>query len=198
VHKIFSTLLPAVVFASATTVSLVGQPVPEHRQSVKTLPNASPPGVAQAQKTPRELQQFVCNLYDADKQKAEAMTLDELPLIGGWFSIQLYRELLSPSALLRQRRTKTASENLITPRESLSWSQVGLPKVAPNPPPIPPPDPTIDWEVLLQRAHIWRDWIQANEATLKTLQPTGEGVDVSGNTCSKTQAIPLRVVTKPR
>ncbi len=149
--------------------------------------------------TAQELQQFVCELYSADKHRMQAMALEELPRIGGWYSIQFYRELLSPAALVKYRKAPTRPENRNTAtNEPVWWSLISLPKVAPNPPPIPPPDASFDSAKIHQHAQIWRDWIQANEATLKTLQPTGDGVDFSGNACRSAKAIPLSNARKPK
>jgi hypothetical protein len=144
--------------------------------------------------TPQDLQQFVCELYNADKHRMQAMALEELPRIGGWYSIQLYRELLSPSALIKYRKAPTKPDNRDTAtKEPVWWSLTSLPKVAPNPPPIEPPDSSFDSAKIRQHAQIWRDWIQANDVTLKTLQPTGEGVDFSGRRCPQTLRIQMPV-----
>lgn len=131
-------------------------------------------------------QEFVCELYDADKHRMQGLALEDLPRIGGWYSIQFYRELLSPAALIKYRKARTKPENRNTAtKEPVWWSLTSLPKVAPNPPPIATPDSSFDSAKVQQYAQIWRDWLQANEATLKTLQPTGDGVDFSGRRCSQ-------------
>ncbi len=150
-----------------------------HDDAVKSNMALAKQGNAQAQ------QEFVCELYGSDKHAMRSMALDKLPYIGGWYSIQLYRELLSPAAFVRYRRARTKPENDNTATtDPVWWSLMSLPRVAPNPPPIAPPDSSFDSAKIQQYAQIWRDWIQANAATLKTLQPTGEGVDFLGRRCS--------------
>lgn len=185
-----SALLPS--FAAAQAMR------PADRERTFAGPAFQSPRESQAPlakgRSPQELQQFVCELYNADKQRMQAMALEELPRIGGWYSIQFYRELLSPIALIKYRKAPTKPDNRNTAtREPVWWSLVSLPKVAPNPPPIPPPDASFDSAKIRQHAQIWRDWIQANEATLKTLQPTGEGVDFSGRRCPQTLRIQMPV-----
>ncbi len=140
-------------------------------------------------------QQFVCALNGADKHKMQEMALEQLPRIGGWYSIQFYRELLSPRALIMYRKAPIKTENRDTAtKEPVWWSLISLPKVAPNPPPIAPHDSTFESAKIQQNAQIWRDWIQANEGTLKTLQPTGDGVDFSGRRCQ--QAFRIRTPSR--
>lgn len=141
--------------------------------------------------SPQELQHFVCTLYAADKHQMQALAVDALPRIGGWFSIQFYRELLSPAALNKYRmarRGEVSRETATT--EPAYWSLVSLPKVVPNPPPLPAPDSSFDAATVRQNAQIWRDWIRTNEPTLKTLQPTGSGLDFTGAHCSFRRALP--------
>lgn len=199
-YKLLSVFLLAVLFTSATTGPATGQVARERIQASATSPSGRQSEAALAQGGRRqELQQFVCELYGTDRHKMQAMALEQLPRIGGWYSIQFYRELLSPGALIRYRKAPTRPENRNTAtQEPVWWSLISLPKVAPNPPPIEPPDSSFDPAKIQQYAQIWRDWIQANEVTLKTLQPTGEGIDFSGNRCPKAKAIPLKSVTKPR
>lgn len=179
--------------AALVTSAATGQVRREEAPADATARSREQSNVTLSQgRTPQDLQQFVCELYNADKHKMQAMALEELPRIGGWYSIQFYRELLSPAALIKYRKARTKPENRNTAtKEPVWWSLVSLPKVAPNPPPIPPPDSSFDSAKIRQYAQIWRDWIQANEATLRTLQPTGEGVDFSGNACRKTKSIPF-------
>lgn len=139
-----------------------------------------------------EQQQFVCELLGADKQKMQSMALEELPNIGGWYAIQMYRELLSPGARIRYYRAKTKpgqdSKLLSEPR---IWSLAQLPKVVPNPP-LNLADPKLDNQELLRQVQLWKDWIHANELSLRKLEPTGEGIDFSGRSCEGAKSIPLR------
>lgn len=155
-------------------------------QASPTPPGAQPEVALVPDRPGQGLQQFACELYGADKSKMQEMALEQLPRIGGWYSIQFYRELLSPRALILYRKAPTKPENRDKPaKEPIWWALIGLPKVAPNPPPIEPPDSNFDSAKIQHNAQIWRDWIQANQATLKTLQPTGEAVDFSGRQCSQ-------------
>jgi hypothetical protein len=146
-------------------------------------------------------QQFVCELYGAygaDKQKMQSMALDELPNIGGWYAIQVYRELLSPGARLRYYRAKTKPDRDAKPlSEPRIWSLAKLPKIVPNPL-LNPPDPTLDNQELLRQVQLWKDWIHANETALGKLEPTGDGIDFSGRSCEGTHGIPVRSGQSPR
>jgi hypothetical protein len=131
-------------------------------------------------------QQFVCELYSADKQRMQSMGFSEVPQIGGWFAIQFYRELLSPEARVRYMIAKkgaaTDSGAITEPR---LWTLALLPKIVSNPP-VRAIDSSAGLEELQRYAQIWRDWIRVNESSLRKLQPTGEGVDFSGRTCQTT------------
>jgi hypothetical protein len=41
-------------------------------------------------------QQFVCELYSADKQRMQSMGFSEVPQIGGWFAIQFIANCSRP------------------------------------------------------------------------------------------------------
>lgn len=140
----------------------------------------------------QQLQQFVCELYGADKQKMESMALVDLPNIGGWYAIQIYRELLSPEARVRYYRAKAKSGRISShSSEPRIWSLTQLPKIVPNPP-FGLPEPNIGNQELLRQIQSWKDWIQANETSLSKLQPTGDGIDFSGTSCGDAHSIPVR------
>jgi hypothetical protein len=45
---------------------------------------------------PRQLQQFVCEMYVADKHTMQSMALDDVSAIGGWFAIQFIANCSRP------------------------------------------------------------------------------------------------------
>jgi hypothetical protein len=146
----------------------------------------------------KEQQQFVCELYSADKQTMQSMALVDLPKIGGWYAIQMYRELLSPGARIRFYRAKNKPDRDSTSvSEPRIWSLAQLPKIVPNPP-LNLPDPNLDNQELLRQVQLWKDWIHANEMSLRKLEPTGEGIDFSGRSCEGNRSIPLRNGKGPR
>lgn len=133
----------------------------------------------------RAQQEVVCHLrgkYATDIQNA---ALNELPYIGGWFAIHLYREFLTPAAQKKFHKAKPKpDENDIAWLEPESWALMELPKVVPNPP-LPPVnpgvvDPTRDRQ---NDKKTWLNWINQHESLLRQLSPTGEGVDFSGGDC---------------
>lgn len=164
-----------------------------------TIPWVSSPAATFSAKTTRtinfeaarsgdrnEQQQFVCELYSADKQRMQSMAVNDVPRIGGWFVIQLYRELLSPQARMRYliaKKGPAAQPGAAT--EPRLWALAMLPKIVPNPP-VGAIDSSAGPEELYRYAEIWRDWIRVNESSLHKLQPTGEGVDFSGRVCRTT------------
>jgi hypothetical protein len=145
-----------------------------------------------------EQQRFVCELFSADKQTMQSMALEDLPTIGGWFAIQMYRELLLPGARIRFYRAKNKPDRDSTSvSEPRIWSLAQLPKIVPNPP-LNLPDPNLDNQELLRQVQLWKDWIHANEMSLRKLEPTGEGIDFSGRSCEGNRSIPLRNGEGPR
>jgi hypothetical protein len=145
-----------------------------------------------------EQQRFVCELFSADKQTMQSMALEDLPTIGGWFAIQMYRELLLPGARIRFYRAKNKPDRDSTSvSEPRIWSLAQLPKIVPNPP-LNLPDPNLDNQELLRQVQLWKDWIHANEMSLRKLEPTGEGIDFSGRSCEGNRSIPLRNREGPR
>lgn len=142
-------------------------------------------------------QQFLCELYSGDRQKMESMALVDLPNIGGWYAIQIYRELLSPEARIRYYRAKAKADQAPSrSSEPRTWSLTQLPKIVPNPP-LNLPDPKVDNQELFRQAQLWKDWIAANESSLRELQPTGDGLDLSGRSCADTHTIPSRSSEHP-
>ncbi|HEX3156254.1 MAG TPA: hypothetical protein VHV32_16625 [Candidatus Angelobacter sp.] len=127
-------------------------------------------------------QQIVCAFYGDDKIAMQNAAETDLPYVGGWFAIGLYRYLLSPEADKRFRKAKNPSDlGYVSP---VIWSLMLLPKIVPNPPlaPFDPGagDPKRDPQ---QEGKVWLDWIQEHETSLRQLTPTGERIDFSGKSC---------------
>lgn len=185
--KWFRTMLMVVLGATILRASSPAIPL-----SAKSTRNVN---LAAAKSGDRDAQQhFVCELYGSDKQQMEAMALNDIPHIGGWFAIQLYRELLSPEARVRylvaKKAPATQPGDITEPR---LWALAMLPKIVPNPP-VGAIGSSAGPEELQRYAQIWRDWIRFNQVTLQKLEPTGGGVDFSGKSCRRSgMPIPARM-----
>ena len=139
----------------------------------------------------RAQQEIICTFYDGDKITMQDTALRDLPYIGGWFAIRLYRYLLSPEAekrFLKAKEPEFSDMGYVLPAV---WALMQLPKVAPNPPlaPFDPGagDPKRDPQ---QEGKVWLDWIQEHQTSLQQLAPTGEGIDFSGKACKHFKPYP--------
>ena len=126
-------------------------------------------------------QQIVCNFYGDNKISMQDAAETDLPYVGGWFAIRLYRYLLSPEADRRFRKAKNPSDlGYVSP---VIWSLMLLPKIVPNLA-LPPFELVSDSKRDPQRdANLWLSWIHEHETSLQQLPPAGEGVDYSGKSC---------------
>jgi len=136
----------------------------------------------------RAQQQIVCKFYGDDKITMQNAAEVDLPYVGGWFAIRLYRYLLFPEADKRFRKAKNPSDlGYVSP---VIWSLMLLPKIVPNPP-LPPFELVGDSKRDPQQdANLWLDWIHEHETSLQQLAPTGEGVDYSGESCKHFKPYP--------
>jgi hypothetical protein len=137
----------------------------------------------------REQQQdLLCRLYRSSPTEMQTVALDQIPYVGGWYAIRIYRELLTPAA-----QARFAKEKLRLPNSDLAlsepawWALSSLFKIAPSPLPI-----GIDYGFNLAQipeySKRWSVWIQQNRGRLRKLKPTGKGVDFSGKSCRKIAA----------
>lgn len=133
-------------------------------------------------------QQIVCDFYGDNKISMQDAAETDLPYVGGWFAIRLFRYLLSPEADKRFRKAKNPSGlGYVSP---VIWSLMLLPKVVSNPP-LPPFELVGDSKRIPQRdGNLWLDWIHEHETSLQQLAPAGEGVDYSGKACKHFKPYP--------
>jgi hypothetical protein len=139
----------------------------------------------------RAQQEIACTFYGGDKLTMQDTAEGDLPYVGGWFAIRLYRYLLSPEAekrFLKAKEPEFSDMGYVSPRV---WALMQLPKVAPNPPLAPfvpgAGDPKRDSQ---REGKIWLDWIREHETSLQQLTPTGEGIDFSGKSCNHFKPYP--------
>jgi hypothetical protein len=132
----------------------------------------------------RAQQQIVCAFYGDDKIAMQDTAERDLPYVGGWFAIRLYRYLLSPEADKRFWKAKKPESSDIGYVSPAVWALMQLPKVVPNPP-LAPFDPGASdaRRVPAQEGKVWLDWIREHETSLQQLTPTGEGIDFTGKSC---------------
>lgn len=130
------------------------------------------------------LQEIGCEAeYGSASVKSETAQ-KKLKYVQGWFSIHLLRrwieENYTPDQLLRD---PLGDALYAAPKE---LALIVLPGLAPNPPlsaPLPIWIETREEEKLRPLRQTWREWIRANEESLRNLPPTGEGVDISMSAC---------------
>jgi hypothetical protein len=128
-------------------------------------------------------QEILCDLYQGSPTEMQTVALDQIPYVGGWYAIRIYRELLTPAAEARFTKAKLRfRDGNVALAEPRWWALSSLPKVAPYPLP-----PGIDYGFNLaemqEYSQKWSAWIQQNGDRLRKLKPTGEGVDFSGKSC---------------
>ncbi|HEX3156255.1 MAG TPA: hypothetical protein VHV32_16630 [Candidatus Angelobacter sp.] len=133
-----------------------------------------------------QLQAIACDIRAGSQLEMQRAALEEISYVGGWYSVQIYRELLTPAAearFLKAKRSKNSDMTFVSPRW---WGLISLPKVVPNPP-LPSIDAGSSAEQIEQYTKNWTSWIQEHEDILKALQPKGEHVDLSGRSCKSTK-----------
>lgn len=137
-------------------------------------------------------QEIACAFYSGNKDVMQRAAERDLPYIGGWFSIRLYRDLLMPAAEKRfwsAKRPKPSDVAYVSPAV---WALMQLPKVSPDPP-LPAFDPGDDTSKRIPQedSKVWLDWINAHEESLQRIKPTGEGIDFSGKACKHLTPYPI-------
>lgn len=105
--------------------------------------------------------------------------------IGGWFSIQILATQIDADTRWQKSLRKYRKDigNDIVLRPPSTTALVVLPKVVPNPPwpsltPLQAQLPHTQKEFTA-----WKKWIDENKASLRRLEPTGDGVEFSLNGC---------------
>jgi hypothetical protein len=147
-----------------------------------------------------DLQQALARLGDSEQlQKAWCLSINERNpsgyvaprSIGGWFAIQVYDYLLTPTGRAHWERAKPREKDtdvIELPPES--YILEALPQIVPNPPVTPGLiDSTREWQAQIA---IWKAWIAEHREELSLLQPTGEGVDFSPTRCKDGKVLDRR------
>jgi hypothetical protein len=129
-----------------------------------------------------QMQALVCELHTGSPQEMQAVALDKISYVGGWYAIQIYRELLTPEAKVRFEQARLRQQSDVALSKPQWWALSSLLRVAPYPPPSGI-DYAFNLAAMPDYARIWLAWIRENKPTLKKLQPTGAGVDLSGKAC---------------
>ena len=123
-------------------------------------------------------QQIVCVFYRGDAYEAQRAGLRQLPYIGGWFAIQVYRMALSEPRIMSHwfdaAPKDSGDEAMSSPVDS---ALLVLPKLIPALPRIK------DHQPVKEIVITWGNQISEHQDELSKLVPTGEGVDFSGKTC---------------
>jgi hypothetical protein len=137
----------------------------------------------------REQQQdMLCKLVRGSPTESQTLALDQIPYVGGWYAIRIYRDLLTPAAAVRFEKAKLRfREGDVALAEPRWWALSSLPRVTPYPLPN-----GIDYGFNLAQvpeySQKWLDWIQQKRDKLKKLKPTGAKVDFSGRSCKQRDA----------
>jgi len=131
-----------------------------------------------------QLQELLCRLHGNTPQEMQMAALDQIPYVGGWYAIRIYRELLMPAAEARFEKAKSRQDGDAAVSVPRWWALSSLPKVVPDGLP-----PGIDYGFNLAQmqeySQKWLVWLQENEEKWKKLQPTGAGVDFSARSCKR-------------
>ena len=131
-----------------------------------------------------QMQALVCELHTGSPQEMQAVALDKISYVGGWYAIRIYRELLTPAAKARFEQALLRQQSDLALSEPQWWALYSLLRVAPYPPPSGI-DYGFNLAAMPDYARIWLAWIRKNEYRLKKLQPTGAGVDFSEKACKR-------------
>ena len=128
-------------------------------------------------------QEILCKLFRSSPSESQTVALDQIPYVGGWYAIRIYRDLLTPAAEARFAKAKLRfREGDVALAGPGWWAVSSFPKVVPYPLP-----KGIDYGFNLAQtpeySEKWWAWIQENKDRLKKLKPTGAGVDFSGKSC---------------
>lgn len=129
----------------------------------------------------REQQQaLVCQLLQDNPKEIEALVLDEVPYVGGWFAVRFYRAMLPPALEAGSSTRNRQPMNSSTSRSRLAL--MALAKVYEGPPTKVGAESTPNQ--VREYTQQWMAWITKNEKALKN-PPGGKGVDFSGKSCRK-------------
>jgi hypothetical protein len=129
------------------------------------------------------MQDLVCELHMASPQEMQTVALDKISYVGGWYAIRIYRELLTPAAKARFEQARLREQSGLALSEPQWWALYSLPYIVEQFP--PGIGFGFNFAQMPEHAQIWMEWIQKNERKLKTLEPTGAGVNFSGKTCKR-------------
>ena len=51
-------------------------------------------------------QELLCKLHWGSPSESQTVALDQIPYVGGWYAIRIYRDLLTPAAETRLAKAK--------------------------------------------------------------------------------------------
>jgi hypothetical protein len=79
-------------------------------------------------------QELLCKLFGSSPTESQNIALDQVPYVGGWYAIRIYRELLTPAAEARFTKAKARFRDSDLPlSEPRWWAVSSFPKVVPYP-----------------------------------------------------------------
>jgi hypothetical protein len=120
-------------------------------------------------------QELVCAFYGKSADRMYIVASAELPAIGGWFAIRTYSLVLQPDTQKRWGRGHSDANDVFRPSPTDIVFQK-LPGLVPDLPKADPSNPN-------ETAAVWMRYLDDHKTELSKLQPTGEGVDFSGESC---------------
>jgi hypothetical protein len=136
-----------------------------------------------------QLQEIACEAEYGYASLQNSVVEHKLKYVGGWFSLNLLgRWLDEPHSIAPLVKEPRGDVIYLGHRE---YALTELPKIAPNPAAeVPPPLylQTRAQEKLEPYRQSWREWFQTNGDSLRNLQPTGKGIDISAATCKRALA----------
>jgi hypothetical protein len=173
-NKEFIPVLKKVVGRREYRGSITSSPVEQARVALAKLGD------------PHALQTYWCGAI------AEVPAVPQLASIGGWFTFHAIDRIfdgVGAAEFEKAARNPNISDirHYYDPRK---WGVEVLSELVSNPPPGVPERPierglvSSEWANYIR---IWREWIRSHESELRTLRPTGEGVEFTAEACKNGQ-----------
>jgi hypothetical protein len=133
------------------------------------------------------LQFYACKSFTDKIEVMEDLLRDDLPGIGGEFTVDIYRQLLDSDQRFRADLTRTqndSSDLIIMPlSDSVPFRLQLLPNAAI--PSLTPLQFQASPEAREKIKSMWRSWIDAHQAELRQIKPTAEGIGFDSESCSE-------------
>lgn len=140
---------------------------------------------------PYALQTYWCGAIAEDLDPAVA----PLASIGGWFAFHAIERIfdgVGAAEFERAARNPANAGSDVLHYDPRIWGVQVLSELVSNPPAGVPASPLHggvlgrgdEWANYIE---IWRDWIRSHESELRTLQPSGEGVEFTAEACKNGQ-----------